>query len=126
MTLGFAGTAATTYWVLSRNLVKSGAAAFVGALVCAFAPAIMWHANGQPSYVTNFLVPLIVIRTIRIAHGRGLRNGGLLGLLVAWQFLINPEVLVLTLLAGGTAALGSWRAGGRRAAPGLRGVGSAL
>jgi hypothetical protein len=126
MTLAFAGTAVTTYWVLSRYLVKSRAAAFVGALVCAFAPAVLWHANGQPSYVTNFLVPLIVIRAIRIAHGRMLRNGVLLGLLVAWQFLINPEVLVLTLLAGGTAALCYWRMGGRTDGTVPRGLGVAL
>ena len=126
MTLAFAGTAATTYWVLSRHLVKSRAAAFVGALVCAFAPGILWHANGQPSYVTNFLVPLIVIRAIRIAHGRVLRNGVLLGLLVAWQFLINPEILVLTLLAGGTAALCYWRMGGRPDGAVLGGLGGAL
>ena len=128
LTLAFAGTAATAYWVLSRYLVTSRVAAFVGAFVCAFAPGIMWHGNGQPSYVTNFLIPLIVIRTIRIAHGRVLRNGVLLGLLVAWQFFINPEVLVLTGLAGGTAALCYWRMGGAPAGdrPALRGLGVAL
>jgi len=34
LTLAFAGTAATAYWVLSRYLVTSRVAAFVGALVC--------------------------------------------------------------------------------------------
>jgi hypothetical protein len=127
--LAFAGTAATTYWVLSRYLITSRTAAFVGALVCAFAPGVLWHANGQPSYVANFLVPIIIIRTIRIAHGRVLRNGLLLGLLVVWQFFINPEVLVLTALAGGVAALCYWRMrgvpdGDRRSV--LRGLGVAL
>ncbi|TMM34958.1 MAG: DUF2029 domain-containing protein [Actinobacteria bacterium] len=130
--LAFAGTAATTYWVLSRHLVSSRVAAFVGASVCAFAPGFIWHANGQPSFITNFLVPLIVLRTVTVGRGRVLRNGILLGLLVTWQFLINPEVLVLTALAGGVAALwylrlrdaATERTGDRRAV--LRGLGVAV
>jgi hypothetical protein len=103
--LGFAGTAAATYWVLSRHLVTSRFAAFVGALAVAFAPGLVWHANGQPNLVVNFLVPLIVVRTVRLAQGRVRRDGILLGLLITWQFLIDPEVLLLTALSGGVAAL---------------------
>ncbi|MEE6262954.1 hypothetical protein V1633_31195 [Plantactinospora sonchi] len=95
-----AATAATSYWMLSRHLVTSRAAAFAGGAFLGFAPGIIHHANGQPNFVSNFLLPLIVVRVLRLGEpGRWLRNGIVLGLLVAYQIFINEEMLLLTALA---------------------------
>nr|WP_255510038.1 hypothetical protein [Micromonospora sp. AP08] len=93
-------TAATAYRVLSRHLVRSRGAAFVGGAFLGFAPGIVHHANGQPNFVSNFLLPLIVARVLRLGEpGRWRRNGIVLGLLVAYQIFINEEMLLLTALA---------------------------
>lgn len=95
-----AATAGTSYWVLSRHLVRSRAAAFVGGAFLGFAPGIVHHANGQPNFVSNYLLPLIVLRVFRLGEpGRWRRNGVVLGLLVAYQIFINEEMLLLTALA---------------------------
>jgi hypothetical protein len=95
-----AATAATAYWVLSRHMVGSRAAAFLGGAFVGFAPGIIHHANGQPNFASNFLLPLIVARVLRLGEpGRWLRNGLALGLLVAYQVFINEEMLLLTALA---------------------------
>ncbi|WP_433391797.1 hypothetical protein [Micromonospora sp. KLBMP9576] len=95
-----AATAGTSYWMLSRHLVRSRAAAFVGGAFLGFAPGIVHHANGQPNFVSNFLLPLIVVRVLRLGEpGRWRRNGIVLGLLVAYQIFVNEEMLLLTALA---------------------------
>ncbi|MDG4808565.1 hypothetical protein O7634_17580 [Micromonospora sp. WMMD1120] len=95
-----AATAGTAYWMLSRHLVRSRAAAFVGGAFLGFAPGIVHHANGQPNFVSNFLLPLIVVRVLRLGEpGRWRRNGLVLGALVAYQIFINEEMLLLTALA---------------------------
>jgi hypothetical protein len=95
-----AATAATSYWMLSRHLVTSRAAAFVGGAFLGFAPGIVHHANGQPNFVSNFLLPVIVVRVLRLGEpGRWRRNGLVLGLLVVYQIFINEEMLLLTALA---------------------------
>ncbi|MEU5940039.1 hypothetical protein ABZ807_12770 [Micromonospora sp. NPDC047548] len=95
-----AATAATSYWMLSRHLVRSRAAAFVGGAFLGFAPGIVHHANGQPNFVSNFLLPVIVARVLRLGEpGRWRRDGIVLGLLVAYQIFINEEMLLLTALA---------------------------
>ncbi|MBQ0992600.1 hypothetical protein KBX08_21220 [Micromonospora sp. H61] len=95
-----AATAGTGYWVLSRHLVRSRAAAFVGGAFLGFAPGIIHHANGQPNFVSNFLLPLIVVRVLTLGEpGRWRRNGLVLGALVAYQIFINEEMLLLTALA---------------------------
>lgn len=96
-----AATAGTAYWMLSRHLVRSRAAAFVGGAFLGFAPGIVHHANGQPNFVSNFLLPVIVARVLLMgAPGRSWRRDGLvLGLLVAYQIFINEEMLLLTALA---------------------------
>ncbi|MEU3456022.1 hypothetical protein ABZ671_20865 [Micromonospora sp. NPDC006766] len=93
-------TAATSYWMLSRHLVRSRAAAFLGGAFLGFAPGIVHHANGQPNFASNFLLPLIVARVLRLgAPGRWRRNGIVLGLLVTYQIFVNEEMLLLTALA---------------------------
>jgi hypothetical protein len=100
LTLALAGSAATFYYVLSRYLVKSRLAAFVGAGLFGFAPGIVHHASGQPNFVTNFLLPLIVLRVVKLREpGRVIRNGAILALLVCWQLFINEELLMLTAVA---------------------------
>ncbi|GAA3950569.1 hypothetical protein [Actinoplanes auranticolor] len=97
-----AGTAATTYWVLQRIVVRSRAAAFAGGALAGFAPGVVHHANGQPNFVSNFLLPLIVAAVFRLgAGGRWRRDGVVLGLLVTWQLFINEELLLVTALACG-------------------------
>ena len=95
-----AATATTSYWALSRHLVGSRAAAFIGGGFIGFAPGIIHHANGQPNFVSNFLLPVILVRVLRLSEpGRWLRNGVILGLLVTYQIFINEEMLLITALA---------------------------
>ncbi|MFK3982450.1 hypothetical protein ACI2K4_18990 [Micromonospora sp. NPDC050397] len=97
LTLALLATATTWYLVLSRHLVRHRGAAWVGALFCAYAPAMVSHANGHPNIVGQFMVPLIVWRVLRLREpGRWPRNGLLLGLLIVWQGLINLEILLMT------------------------------
>jgi hypothetical protein len=99
LTLALAGSAAAGYHVLSRHLVRSRVAAFIGAGFFGFAPGIVHHANGQPNFVTNFLLPFIVLRVFRLAEpGRARYHGLVLGLLVTWQVFVNEELLLLTAL----------------------------
>ncbi|MDT5041315.1 MAG: hypothetical protein QOE51_2300, partial [Actinoplanes sp.] len=98
-----AATAATTCWVLRRHLHVSPAAAVVAGAFAGFAPGVVAHANGQPNFVSNFLLPLIVAG---VFCGR---SGVRLGLLIAWQLFINEEMLWITALACGLAVLLSGR-----------------
>jgi hypothetical protein len=96
LTLALIATAVAWYLVLSRQLVGR-AAAWVGALFCAFAPAMVSHASGHPNIVAQFLVPVIIWRVLRLRQpGRWARNGALLGLLIVWQGFINLEILLMT------------------------------
>ncbi|GAB7038723.1 MULTISPECIES: hypothetical protein [Catenuloplanes] len=105
-----AGTALTAYWALQRYLVRSRAAAFVGGAFAGFAPGIIHHANGQPNFVSNFLIPLIVAAVIRLGiDGRWRRDGLVLGGLVTWQLFINEEVLLVTAVACAVLAF-AWAA----------------
>jgi hypothetical protein len=98
--LCLAATAASWYWVLSRTLVRNRLAAFVAGALCGFAPGMVSHGNGQPNFLANFLLPLIVYRAALLAQpGRWLRNGIILGLLMGWQALVNEEMLLFTALA---------------------------
>jgi hypothetical protein len=90
-------TATVWYFVLSRQVVSSRAAAWVGAAFCGFAPSMISHANGHPNIISQFVVPLIVWRTLALRQaGRWLRNGLVLALLIVWQAFINLEVLMMT------------------------------
>ncbi|NES16891.1 hypothetical protein G3554_23900 [Micromonospora sp. PPF5-17] len=97
LTLGMAATGVAWYFVLSRVLIGARGPAWLGAGFCAFAPAMVSHANAHPNIVSQFVVPLIVWRTLRLAvPGRWLRNGALLGLVIAWQAFLNLEILLMT------------------------------
>jgi hypothetical protein len=100
MTLALAGTGYAWYHVLSRHLVTSRVAAFAGGLFCAFAPALVSHTNGHSHITPQWLVPFIVWRFFLLAReGRPVRNGLVLGALVAAQFFISQEILFLLALA---------------------------
>ena len=73
-TLALAGTAAAWYRVLSRYLIPSRPAAYLGGLLAGFAPGMVAHANGQPNITAQFLVPFLVLVTLRL-HRRPVRNG---------------------------------------------------
>ncbi len=89
-------TAASWYLVLSRYLLRRRLAAFVGAGFCAFAPGMISQANGHPNLVAQFLVPVLIWRTLELRRPRWVRNGVLLGLVVIWQAFINLEILFMT------------------------------
>lgn len=97
LTLGLAATGVSWYFLLSRVVVKSRGPAWLGAAFCAFAPAMISHANSHPNIVSQYVVPLIIWRTLRLAEpGRWLRNGVLLGLVIVWQAFLNLEILLMT------------------------------
>jgi hypothetical protein len=101
LTLGLAGTAAAWYWVLSRHLVTSRLAAAVGGAFCGFAPGMVSQAEGHPNLVAQFVVPFVVSRVIVLGRPerRSVRDGVVLGLLVAYQALLNEEALLFAAMA---------------------------
>lgn len=98
MVAALAGTAMTAYLMLRKHVVRSRGAAVLGGAFAGFAPGIVHHANGQPNFVSNFLLPLIVARALTLGGGRWVRDGVVLGLLVTWQLFINEELLLITVL----------------------------
>jgi hypothetical protein len=96
LTLALAVTGISWYLVLSRRFVASRLAAWVGALFCTFAPSMISHAGGHPNIVSQFLVPLIIWRTLELRTGRSVRNGLILAGLLIWQAFINLEILFMT------------------------------
>ncbi|TCB92751.1 hypothetical protein E0H26_23780 [Micromonospora zingiberis] len=102
LTLGMIATATAWYLVLSRVLVGARGPAWLGAAFCAYAPAMVSHANAHPNIVSQYVVPLIVWRTVRLAEaGRWLRNGILLALVIVWQAFLNLEILLMTAIGIG-------------------------
>ncbi|UQU63064.1 hypothetical protein COUCH_29155 [Couchioplanes caeruleus] len=99
ITLGLAGTAGAWWWVLSRHLVRSRTAAWLGGLWCGFAPAMVSHASGHVNFVAEFVVPFIVLQVLRLREpGRAVRGGLILALLIVLQVFINEESLLFTAL----------------------------
>ncbi|GAA2646429.1 hypothetical protein [Paractinoplanes durhamensis] len=102
ITLGLAGTAWAWYWVLSRHLVTSRVAAWLGGLWCGFCPAMVSHANGHVNFVDQFVIPFIVVQVLRLREpGRAIRGGLILAALIVVQVFINEEALLFTALALG-------------------------
>lgn len=108
LTLNLAGTALAWYWLLSRHLVATAPAAVMGGLFLGFAPGMVSHANAHLNWSAGWLVPLLLWRVFALREpGRWLRNGALLGVLVAVAFSIAAEGLFFTALATGVF-LGAW------------------
>jgi hypothetical protein len=119
LTLGLAGTAAAWYAMLARHVVRSRAAAAVGGLWCGFAPTMVSHANGHINFVSQFVVPFLVWRALRLREpGRAVRNGAALGALIVLQVFINEEILLFTALGLGVFVLAhaAWDRAAARAA----------
>ncbi|TQE36455.1 dolichyl-phosphate beta-glucosyltransferase [Streptomyces ipomoeae] len=96
MTLGLTATAAAWYWLLVKRVVRHRGAAFAGAALAAFAPPMVSHANAHPNFVVLFMLPLIIDRALRLCTGeRTVRDGVVLGLMVAYQILLGEEPLLL-------------------------------
>jgi hypothetical protein len=100
LTLGFAGSAASLFWVL-RWWGASITAATVGGAVYGFSPALVAASTGHFQLQFAVLPPLIIHALLRIATGRGnaLWTGVRLGVLTAAQLFIAEELLVDTALA---------------------------
>jgi hypothetical protein len=101
LTLGFAGSAASLFWVLRRWGAGIWPAALGGA-VYGFSPALVDSGIGHYHMQFAVLPPLIIDAMLRIVTGRGrpARAGVWLGLLVAAQVFIGEELLTLTAVAG--------------------------
>jgi hypothetical protein len=114
LTLGFAGSAASLFWVLRRWGAGTAAAALGGA-VYGFSPAMLDSGIGHPHMQFAVLPPLIIDALLRIVTGRGgpsgsrsrlarlspaLRAGVWLGLLCAAQLFTGEELLAQTAIAG--------------------------
>lgn len=100
LTGGLAGTAAAWYWLFSRYLVTSRLAAAIGGVFCGFAPPMISHGNAHPNFACLFLIPFIVLRLILLARGkRPVRDGIILGLLMAYQVFLGEEPLLISMLA---------------------------
>ncbi|SFB64811.1 hypothetical protein SAMN05216266_1486 [Amycolatopsis marina] len=100
LTGGLAGSAFAWYWLLSRWVVSSSCAAVLGGMFCGFAPPIVSHANAHPNFVVLFVLPLMVVQLLRLAHGaRPSRAGTILGLLAVWQVFLGEEPLLIAALA---------------------------
>ncbi|MFB9851747.1 hypothetical protein ACFFMR_15325 [Micromonospora andamanensis] len=103
LTLGMIATATAWYFLLSRVVLPDARGpAWLGATFCAYAPAMVSHANAHPNIVSQYVVPLIIWRTLRLAEpGRWLRNGLLLALMIIWQAFLNLEILLMTAIGLG-------------------------
>jgi hypothetical protein len=101
LTLGFAGSAATMFWVLRRWGARLAAAALGGA-VFGFSPALRIAAVGHYHLQFAILLPLIIDALLRLVTGRGrpVLTGAWLGLLTAAQLFIAEETVALTAVAG--------------------------
>ena len=139
LTLGFAGSAASLFWVLRRWDASTTAAALGGAMY-GFSPALLDAGMGH--YHLQFAVfpPLIIDALLRLLTGRGrplrtgrglrpgplptgplptgpLRTGAWLGVLISAQLFTGEELLTATAVAA--VVLAAVVAAGRpRAVPG--------
>ncbi|SCG15033.1 Predicted membrane protein [Micromonospora echinofusca] len=102
LTLNLAATALAWYWLLSRHLLRSPLAAAVGGLFIGFSPGMVSHANAHLNWTAGWLVPLLIWRTFALRRSRHpLRDGAILGAVVAVAFSIAAEGLFFTALALG-------------------------
>lgn len=100
LVLGFAGSAASMYFVLRRWSASVSAAALGGALY-GFSPAMTGSGIGHYHLVLAMLPPLMIDALLRMVTGRGsaVRWGLWLGLLASAQFFIGEEALIDTAIA---------------------------
>jgi hypothetical protein len=100
LTLNLAGSAVAWYVFLLRHLVRRRLAAAVGGLFCGFAPGFVAHANGHLNFTAGWIGPVVVWWVLKLREPRRwLRNGAVLGVLLAVCFTIAAEMLFFTALA---------------------------
>jgi hypothetical protein len=102
LTAGFAGSAASLFYVLRRYGASLPAAA-VGGAVYGFSPALTHAALGHYQLQFAVLPPLIVDAAVRMCLATSRRalasSAAWLGLLVAAQLFVGEEALFATVLA---------------------------
>lgn len=115
LTLNLAGSAFAWYLFLCRWVVRHRVSAAVGGLFCGFAPGFVSHANGHLNWTAGWIAPVVLWWLFKLREkGHWLRNGLVLGLLLAISFSIAAEGLFFTALAGGlflivwSAAKATW------------------
>ncbi|MDT5038476.1 MAG: hypothetical protein QOE03_3661 [Micromonosporaceae bacterium] len=117
ITFAIFATPVAWYLLLSRTVVERPAAAIVGALFCGFAPGLVSHANGHLNFASGYLVPLIVWRVAAMREptrpGRRLRNGLIVGVLVAAGYSLGGETLFFAAL-GCAVVAACWLTAGHR------------
>jgi hypothetical protein len=102
LTLNLAGSAFAWYLFLRRWLVRDALAAAVAGLFCGFAPGFISHANGHLNWTAGWVAPVVIWQVLKLREpGRWLRNGLVLGVLLAVGFSIAAEGLFYTALASG-------------------------
>jgi hypothetical protein len=100
LTLNLAASAFAWYLFLLRFLVRRRVAAAVGGLFCGFGPGFVAHANGHLNWTSGWIAPLIIWWVIKLREpDRWLRNGIVLGVLLAACFSIAAEGLFFVALA---------------------------
>jgi hypothetical protein len=99
--IGFAGSAASMYFVLRRWGARIRSA-FLGGALYGFSPAMIGSGIGHYHLVLAILPPLMIDAMLRIVTGRGsaLRSGIWLGVLAGAQLFIGEEALIDTVIAG--------------------------
>ncbi len=92
---------ATAAYVVLRSWRVWLPAAATGGLMYGFSPYMVGQALGHVEMIFLPLPPFIAATLVSIVRGKGssVRLGWQLGLLIAAQYLISPEVLTTTLLA---------------------------
>ena len=100
LTLNLAGAAFAWYLFLQRYLVKNRAAAAVAGLFTGFAPGFISHANGHLNWTAGWVAPVVIWWVLKLRQpGKWLRNGAVLGVLLAIGFSIAAEGLFFVALA---------------------------
>jgi len=113
LTLNLIASGYAWYWLFSRHLGASPAAAALGGLFCGFAPGMVSHANAHLNWTAQWLMVLIVWGVLRLrTPGSAWRRGLVLGLLVAAGFSVAAEALFFTALACGVVVV-VWALGRR-------------
>ncbi|WP_370872153.1 DUF2079 domain-containing protein [Spirilliplanes yamanashiensis] len=108
LTLNLACGAFAWYWLLTRHIAVHPAAAVLAGLFGGFAPGYISHANGHLNWSAAWVAPVLLCRVLTLrTPGRWLRNGLILGVLVAIAFSVAAEGLFFTALACGVF-LGTW------------------